>query len=194
MFLSPAQIAALAVVSWLGTGAMAHALELSEVLERTRVTPPDLVSFRETRYNPLLKEPMELTGYLQYPQAGQLRKVIESPFQESMLVDGDMIELVRDGRTRRVSLRNRQSILTMLQTIESLLAGNASVLEEVFEHELTGTEDSWRLRLTPTTKRLAKQLGQLTVCGGQSTIDEIRFEMHNGEWQRLEIIRPAPEP
>lgn len=194
MFLNPAQLAALTVVLWLGTGAIAHALELSEVLERTRVTPPGRVSFRETRYNPLLKEPLELTGYLEYPQAGKLRKVVESPFQESMLVDGDTIELVREGRTQRVSLRNRKSILSMLQSIESLLGGNVSELEGVFEHELTGTEDDWRLRLTPTTKSLAKQLDQLTVCGGQSTIDELRFEMQNGEWQHLEIIRTVPEP
>ncbi|RPH97891.1 MAG: outer membrane lipoprotein carrier protein LolA [Lysobacterales bacterium] len=194
MFLKPAQLAALAVVSWLGTGAMAHALELSEVLERTRVSPPGRVAFRETRYNPLLEEPMEFTGYLEYPRAGQLRKVVESPFQESMLVDGDTIELVRAGRTQRVSLRNRKSILRMLQSIESLLAGNISVLEETFEHELSGTEDKWRLRLTPTAKSLAKQLDQLTVCGGLGTIDKIRFDMQNGEWQHLEIIHTASEP
>jgi hypothetical protein len=194
MFLKANRFAILTAILWLAEGHLAHALEFGEVLERTRVSPPNRVAYRETRYNPLLKEPMELTGYLEYPQAGQLRKVIESPFQESMLIDGDTVELTRAGRTKRLSLKNQKSVLTMLQSIESLLAGNTAMLEQLFELELTGTEDSWRLRLTPTSARLAKQLEYLTVCGGQRAIDEIRFDMQNGEWQRIEIIQAAAEP
>jgi hypothetical protein len=194
MFLKTARFALLTATLWLGVGTPAQALELSDVLERTRVSPPDRVNFKETRHNPLLKEPLELTGYLEYPQVGQLRKVVESPFQESMLVAGDTIELVRDGRTRRVSLRNQESMLTMLQSIESLLAGDTEMLERLFELQLTGTADNWQLRLTPIAARLAKQLDRLTVCGGERAIDEIRFDMQNGEWQRLEIIQAAAEP
>lgn len=194
MFVSAARLALLAATLWFGAGPAAQALELSDVLERTRVSPPDRVNFKETRHNPLLKEPLELTGYLEYAQVGQLRKVVESPFQESMLVDGDTIELVRDGRTRRVSLRNRKSMLTMLQSIESLLAGNTEMLERLFELELAGTADNWQLRLTPIAARLAKQLNQLTVCGGGRAINDIRFDMQNGEWQHLEIIQTPSEP
>ena len=194
MILKTARFVLLAAALWLGAGTAAHALDLRDVLERTRVSPPDRVAFRETRHNPLLREPLELTGYLEYPQAGQLRKVVESPFQESMLVDGDTIELVRDGRTRRVSLKNRKSMLSMLQSIESLLAGNTEMLERLFELELTGTAENWQLRLTPIAARLAKQLDRLTVCGGERAINEIRFDMQNGEWQHLEIIQAPAEP
>jgi hypothetical protein len=194
MFRITNHLTMLTVILWLCTGHLAHALELGDVLERTRVSPPDRVSFRETRFNPLLKEPIELTGYLEYPKAGQLRKVVESPFQESMLVNGDTIERTREGRTRRLSLKNQKSIFTFLQSIESLLAGNTAMLEQLFELELSGTEESWRLRLTPISERLAKQLDHLTVRGGLETIDEIRFDMPNGEWQQLEIIQAVAEP
>lgn len=166
----------------------ASALEIGSLLERIRVAPPDRVAFHELRYNSLLKEPMELSGYLEYPEPGKMRKVIEAPFQEALLVDGDSIEIVRDGRTRRLSLRNRKPALVMLQSIESLLAGNAESLNRYFEPLLHGSEEAWRLQLTPKPERLARQLSGITVCGGRDAIDSIRFDMHNGEWQLLQIL------
>lgn len=194
MRLSRLAAAALAVVGWLAAAPEAGALELGEVLEQTRVTPPDRVAFRELRYNALLQEPMELAGYLEYPRPGQLRKVVTSPFEESLLVDGDRVVISRDGRTRRLSLKNRRPVLVMLQSIESLLAGNSASLEQYFAIDLSGTLESWRLKLTPTSDRLARHLQSLTVCGGASTINDIRFEMQNGEWQRLEMLHDAGPP
>jgi hypothetical protein len=192
LIFKPAPI--LAVMLWLTSALPAHALQLSEVLDRARVTPPDRVPFRELRYNALLKEPMELSGYLEYPQPGQLRKVVLSPFQESMLVDGDQVEISRDGRSRRLSLKNRKPILLMLQSIESLLAGDTEALERYFQLELSGTLENWCLQLTPSSERLARQLEGLTVRGGLDRIDDIRFQMHNGEWQLLQILHDMAPP
>jgi hypothetical protein len=170
----------------------AQELELSELFEHIRLSPPDRAAFREVRHNPLFQQPMELSGYLEYPRAGQLRKVIEQPFEETMAVDGDTLELTRDGRTKRLSLKNRESILAFLRSIESLLAGDAAMLEALFEVELSGTLDSWRLRLVPASGSLGRQLELLTVSGGPSHIEQIRFDMTNGEWQRLEIVPDEP--
>jgi hypothetical protein len=189
-----APIAALAVFLSLAATTAAYALELDEVLEQARVVPPDRVPFRELRYNALLKEPMELSGYLEYAKPGQLRKVVLSPFQESMLVDGDQVEISRDGRTRRLSLKNRKPILLMLQSIESLLAGNGEALERYFQLKLSGTPENWCLQLTPSSERLARQLNGLTVRGGLDRIDDLRFEMQNGEWQLLQIVHDATPP
>jgi len=187
-------LAALALFICLAAATAAQALELDEVLEGTRVTPPDRVPFRELRYNALLKEPMELSGYLEYPKPGQLRKVVLSPFQESMLVDGDHVEISRDGRSRRLSLKNRRPVLLMLQSIESLLAGNGEALAQYFQMELSGTLENWCLEMTPSSEHLARQLDGLTVRGGLGRIDDMRFEMQNGEWQLLQIVHDATPP
>jgi hypothetical protein len=179
---------------WLWCHAELMALELQQVLQQTKVTPPDRVNFQELRFNELLKEPMELSGYLEYPKPGQLVKVVESPFQESMLVDGDYVEISRNGRSRRLSLRNRRPALVMLQSIEALLAGNSDMLQETFETELAGTLEEWHLKLIPISERLARQLQCLTVQGGENTIDAIRIVMGNGEWQHLHILHEtAPQ-
>jgi hypothetical protein len=184
----------LALLFWLAYSPTAQALDLQEILERARVTPPDRVRFREQRHNPLLKAPMELSGYLEYAAPGQLRKVVESPFQESMLFDGDQVEISRDGQVRRIGLKSRKSILVMLQSIESLLSGDSQSLRRYFDVELTGTLKRWHLKLIPSSGRLSRQLRGLTVNGGDDTINNLRFEMQNGEWQHLEIIHDAAPP
>ena len=185
---------ALGVLLWVGSVQPASALELGTLLDRVRVTPPERVVFRELRYNSLLQEPMELSGYLEYLGPGKMRKVIESPFQEALLVDGDRIEISRDGRTRRLSLRTRKPALLMLQSIESLLAGNVESLNRHFETTLSGSEDDWRLQLTPKSEQLARRLSGISVCGSREAIDSFRFEMQNGEWQQMQVLHDSGPP
>jgi len=170
------------------------ALELGEVMDQIRVEPPSRTAFREERFNPLLQDPLVLTGYLEYPEPGHLVKVVETPFHESMEVDGDQVEISRDGKKRRLSLKNRKPMLVMLQSIESILSGQADALAEHFDTELTGTADNWQLQLVPRSRRLARHLDSMTVKGNGETVDSILFQMDNGDWQRLEILPPEPEP
>ena len=73
--------------------AYARSLDLNTVFEKVAVIAPASVAFREERHNPMLKEPIVLTGYLEYLKPGHLRKVIETPFQESFLIADDQIEI-----------------------------------------------------------------------------------------------------
>jgi hypothetical protein len=184
----------LSLLVWLLFSCTAFALELGDVMDQVRVEPPGRVAFREERFNPLLQDPLVLTGFLEYPERGHLVKLVETPFHESMQVDGDEVEISRDGKKRRLSLKNRKPMLIMLQSIESILSGQADALAEHFETELTGCVDDWQLQLTPRSKRLARHLQGMTVKGDGTSVGSILFQMDNGDWQRLEILPPAPEP
>lgn len=182
------------LVIWLLFSGAAFALELDDVMDQVRVEPPNRVAFREERFNPLLQEPLVLTGFLEYPERGHLVKRVETPFHESMQVDGDEVEISRDGKKRRLSLKNRKPMLIMLQSIESLLSGQAEALAENFETGLSGCVDDWQLQLVPRSRRLARQLQSMTVKGNGESVTSILFQMDNGDWQRLEILPPAPQP
>lgn len=172
----------------------AAALELDAVLERAMVTPPARVGFREQRHNALFAESLELTGYLEYLEGGQLRKVIETPFEESFLVGRDHVEIERDGEVQVLPVNKSRALKAMLGGIEAILAGDISSLEKVFRYELTGDEADWVLRLTPRSKRVAKQLNGLTVEGDAESATSIRFELQGGEWHLMEILRePAAQ-
>ena len=169
------------------------ALELQSVLERTMVSPPASVQFREERYNRMFAESMWLTGYLEYLEGGQLRKVVQTPFEESFYVRSDRIEIERHGEIEVLPIKQSRALKTMLSGIEAILAGDTERLEKAFRYELTGTEADWSLQLTPRSRRVARQLNGLTVKGDDNDVTSIRFELQGGEWHMMEIQNSPAE-
>jgi hypothetical protein len=176
------------------TATCSWSLELQTVLDNTRITPPARVGFREERHNRLLKEPMVLTGYLEYLEAGWLRKVVESPFEEAFLIGPNQIEVERNGETRKVALNKSKTLRTMLGGIEAILAGQTSKLEAVFRYELSGTEGAWSLQLAPLSRKISKHLTSLQVVGNDRSVTSIRFELKGEEWHLMEILNTDSDP
>jgi hypothetical protein len=170
----------------------AWSLDLETVFANTAVVSPARVAFREQRHNPMLKEPVVLTGYLEYLEPGRLRKVIETPYQEAFLVTGDYIEISRDGESRRLSLSKSRPIRSMLGGIEAILAGQIERLDSQFDHELTGDLLDWSLLLEPKSRRVAKHLQSMLVKGGEERMSSIRINLNEGEWSLMEIVNPEP--
>ena len=168
-------------------------LELRDVLSRTIVIPPARVDFHEERHNPMLEAPLELTGYLEYIEVGVLRKVVLTPVEQAFLIQTDHVVIERDGQTRTLSLNKSRALKTILGAIEAILAGEADKLESVFHYELSGTTDSWSVQLTPASRRIAKQLTSLQVTGDDESAMSIRFDLSDGEWHQLNILRDEPE-
>jgi hypothetical protein len=172
----------------------AWSLDLESVFANTAVVAPARVEFREERHNPMLKEPVVLSGYLEYLEPGRLRKVIETPYQEAFLVTDDYIEITRDGQSRRLSLSKSRPIRSMLGGIEAILAGQTERLDSQFEHELSGNLLDWSLQLEPKSKRVAKHLQSMLVKGGEQRMSSIRINLNEGEWSLMEIVEPGQEP
>lgn len=172
----------------------AWSLELRTVLENTAVTPPARVEFREERHNPLLKEPILLTGYLEYLKPGHLRKVIETPFEEAFLVTEDAIEIERDGKSRRLSMSKSKPIRVMLGGIEAILAGQTDRLASQFQYELSGTSHCWSLKLEPLSRKVAAHLKTMLVQGDDDSANSIRLDLKDGEWSLMEIFVAEIEP
>jgi hypothetical protein len=166
----------------------AWALELELVLDRAAVTPPSRVGFREERHNPMLQDPMVLTGYLEYLSAGVLHKVIQTPFEETLLVDPDHITIERDGEIRRLAVNRSRSLKMILGAIEAILSGDSEKLEAIFHYELSGTDTTWSVRLTPISRRIARQLTSLQVTGDDQALSSIRIDLAGGEWQLIHIL------
>lgn len=181
------RILLLALVSFLLVPNQASALELEAVIQRVTVAPPATVGFREERYNEMFAEPMRLTGYLEYFEDGRLRKVVETPFEEALLVHQDHVEIVRDGETRILSLSRSRSLRTMLDGIKSILTGDTQQLLTVFDYKLSGDVADWSLNLAPKSKRVARQLKGILVRGNAEAVTSIRFELHRGEHHTMEI-------
>lgn len=170
-----------------------EALELQEVLDNTMIAPPARVGFREARYNEMFMDSLVLTGHLEYLGDGHLRKVIETPFQETFLVKADRIEIQREGEVKLLSVYKSRSLRIMLEGIEAILAGQTERVEKIFSYELSGTDSDWSLRLTPRSRRVAKKLLGLTVTGNDESVLTIRVDLSGGEWHQMEINRASED-
>jgi hypothetical protein len=170
------------------------ALDLDAVLKNVAVLPPASVDFREIRHNPLFDEPLILTGHLEYIEAGQLRKVVETPFKEAFLINSDHIEVERNGKIEKLSLKKNKFLKVMLGGIEAILAGQPENLASIFSYKLTGTSSCWSLKLEPLSRSASRHLASLLVTGDEKSVNSIRFDLKDGEWHLMEIIPVDPEP
>ena len=166
--------------------------DLATILAATAIEPPARIGFREERHNPLFREPLVLEGRLEYLDSGTLRKVVDKPFAEDILVADNRITVTRDGKTRRVSLNRSRALKTILGAIEAVLAGNQERLEASFRCEIATSADGWSLQMTPLSTTVAKRLSLLEVSGNAQAVTSIRINLPNDEWHLMQIGDELP--
>ena len=179
-------------VSWLFAAA-AWAADIETVLNSVAVSPPARVEFIELRNNPLFEEPMELTGYLEYLAPGKMRKVIQSPFNESYLVDQDHVAVERDGNVRKLPTRAARSLQSMLSGLEAMLSGDRDMLEKDFEYDLQGCIQNWTLSMQPRSKKVSRRLSGLVVRGDDARVHSIRVDLPGDEWHSMQLLDTATQ-
>ena len=167
--------------------------DLQTLLQNTVVEPPARVNFREERHNEILREPLVLTGYLEYLRRNSLRKVVESPFEESFLIEAGQVTIEREGKSRTLPLGRSKSLRTLLTAIEAILAGDVAAILSSFDCELAGSEKSWSVLLTPTSSRIRQHIDIIQVNGNDRYVGSIRVDMQNGEWSLIQILHDDPE-
>ena len=166
----------LGLSSW-PAGANCATPDLESVLAAVAIDPPQSVRFREERHNPMLDEPMLLTGTMEYLERGKMRKRVETPFQESYLVEPGQVSIERGTEIDVIRGRQGKFIAGFLGGIEAVLAGDMHALEASFEIRLEGTPQAWTLNLSPRSKRLAKHMQSLIVKGNTEHVDSIRVQL-----------------
>jgi hypothetical protein len=165
----------------------AQTLELDTVLARVSITPPKRVSFQELRHNKMLKEELVFSGYLEYLDEGNLRKVVEYPFAETFQVEAGQIRVERGGETKILPAKRSRGLGVMLNGLEAILTGHSERLTSDFNYELSGTEDDWTLLLLPRSKRVARQLESIRVMGDTNSVTQIRLSLDHGEWHQIDL-------
>jgi hypothetical protein len=163
--------------------------EARSLIALAAAQPGERVRFTEERSNELLAEPLAFEGFVTMSEDGTLTRVVERPFQERASIDGDQATLERDGRVRRVDLGRRGRAGAYLRTLYALLKGDADVLEQQFELQVSGDAEDWQLTLTPAEDGLDRWLERIVVAGSGEVVERIRLERSNGAWQEMRLLR-----
>jgi len=75
----------------------------------------------------------------------------------------------REGeKPRSFALKHAPELRGLLSGFSAMLSGDAASLRQTFDVEMSGNDDAWTLKLTPTDTKARRRLQQIEVNGHQS--------------------------
>lgn len=152
------------------------------LVRRLALPAPAITRFVEVRYSALLTRPLSTAGELEYRGPRLLYKRILAPYHEQQVIDGDRVTVEREGeKVRRFSLQRAPELKGILDSLGSLLAGDAHELERVFEVSVEQGTAGWVLRLAPRSSRARQQLRDILVSGRAGQVDCFVIDEPDGD-------------
>jgi outer membrane lipoprotein-sorting protein len=144
-------------------------------------------NFVETRYLSIAAKPIESSGQLAFAAPDHLEKLTVSPKPERLVVDGDMLTLVRDQHKYTVSLTHYPELEAFIESIRATLAGNRYALEQIYKVSIEGHGDAWTLTLTPLDSRMLKAVRTITLDGTRDLLRTVVVEQPDGDRSVMQL-------
>jgi outer membrane lipoprotein-sorting protein len=176
-----AMMVALLALALAGFASAAPGLSLEALLAEIGGKPSQEVRFEEKKYLAVLDAPVESSGVLRYQAPGRLEKHTERPQAESMILDGDLVVLQRDGRKRSLPLAQIPGVAALVGGLRDTLAGDASALRDRFKVVVQGDERRWQIDLLPFDPASATLVSKITLIGSAGRLDEVQTLQADGD-------------
>ena len=176
-----AALAAAAAVPALGRRALAAELTLESILQRIGGKSSREAEFTERKYLALLDAPVESSGVLHYVAPDRLERITRQPVKESMRLEGDLLVLERDGRTRTASAAQFPGVAALVGSLRDILAGDTAALRRGFKVVVQGDAARWQVDLLPSDSDMAKLVSRITLRGREDRLEEIETLQADGD-------------
>jgi hypothetical protein len=148
----------------------AAALDADALIARLARPAPASIAFTEVRVSPLLREPLVVSGELEFSGPGSLDRHVRKPYREDTSIRGESVRVERAGeQSRSFALKRAPELRGLLAGFSSLLTGDGPGLKRSFDVQAQGTEQSWTLQLVPLDTRARKRLQKLEIVGHDAT-------------------------
>lgn len=151
-------------------------------------------TFVERKYIGILQHPIESSGELVYRAPDHLEKRTLLPKPESLVLEGDMLTLTRNGRQQTVWLYRYPDLGTLVDSVRGILAGDQKALEAAFEVRLEGSEDQWKVELTPKLEDAQKLIDHIEVRGSRRLVHLIEIVQPDHDRSVMTIENSATPP
>jgi len=180
----------LALLSLASTLAFAQGWNLDALMSEMAAVPASRTRFVETRHLAMLTQPLELKGSLSYERPNRLVKHVETPFDELLTVDGEVLSLVNNtkGQRRSLSLREQPALGALVEGVRATLAGDRAQLERHYRVQFSGRRDAWRLQLVPRAAQVRAHVESITVSGAAARPQRIEVLESTGDRSVMTIV------
>jgi outer membrane lipoprotein-sorting protein len=178
----PATALALAGIALCGAANVAHALTAAELMQGFSNVPSSRARFIETRHSAMLKKPLVLTGRLVYQRPDRLEKHVQSPFVESITIEGTRVSITRTGADDKTfTLPASGPAQALIESLRATLAGDLTALERHFAVAVSGTRDAWTMSLTPRDAALGAVVLRVDFAGSDNRVQRIEVLEAGGD-------------
>lgn len=160
--------AAAALIPTLAPAIAFAALDADTLLKSLAQPAPASTPFVEVRYSKLLDQPIVVKGQLEYLEGGALVRSVTDPFKERTEIQGETVNVEREGKSpRRFSLKRAPELRSMLGGFSAVLGGGKGELEKDFNIDVSGEESQWKLALTPKAAQAGKYVRDIVIQGSE---------------------------
>ncbi len=170
----------------------AAGFDVDRVLGLLAAEPKGRVAYVETRRLALLDAPLVSRGELIYSPPDRLERHALEPREESAILEGDTLTLIRDGRTRTLALSDYPQIAPLIDSLRAVLAGDRERIERGYRLLLAGTIDAWMLDLMPKDPGLPSSLRRIHLVGSRGHLERVDMIQTNGDLSSMQIGEPLP--
>jgi hypothetical protein len=159
----------------------AAALSLEALLKKIGGRPAQQARFVEKKYLAVLDAPVESAGMLRYQAPARLEKNTERPMQESMMIEGDLLVMEREGRRRTMPAAQFPGVAALVGGLRDILGGDAEALRRMFKVVLQGDASRWQMDLLPSDTAAAQLVNRITLHGREDHLLEVETLQADGD-------------
>jgi len=165
---------------------------IEALMQELARTPKPEVSFVETKHLAALKAPLEVRGTLLFRRPDHLERHVTAPVEESFIVDGDQVTLVRKNSDERytLSLQSQPVLWAFIESIRATLRGDVEALRKFYRVELSGAQQQWVLTLLPSDLDMAQLVRVIRIGGTGGEVRTIEVQETSGDRSVTRIIKP----
>lgn len=159
-----------------------QAWDLQQLMAGLAQVPSHESKFTEKKTVSLLKEPVESSGTLVYRRPDHLEKHVLQPKEEDIIVDGNELTW-KDaaGHSRSMRLNSNPNLAALSESVRATLAGDLNGLQKYFSVKLDGSQQQWKLTLTPTDEAMQRKILGLRITGSGNRVDTVEVQEKNGD-------------
>ena len=172
----------------------AHALDLPELMALLAQKRSGEARFTEQREVKGLDAPLASSGTLSFAAPDRFTRKTLAPRPESMVVEGNIVTLTRNGRSRSLALDASPEMEAIVEAVRGTLTGNATSLQQHFKLAVAGTPEQWTLELKPATPRLAVMLDSVRIAGKRGELRTVEMRLADGDRSVMQIEPVAAAP
>lgn len=150
--------------------------------------------FVERKHLAILNAPLDSSGTLIYTAPGRLEKHTRLPKPETLVLEQNKltIEYKDRGQRRTLALQDYPVVWTFVESIRSTLAGDLQTLHRFYRTGLDGSEDQWRLSLTPADPTMQTVVKEIHIGGSRNRVRTVEIIEAGGDRSVMTITEEAP--